>query len=163
MSFWLQTQLGKDLQYQGTMWWGWTHLDAHVHACMHASSPISRSFMLITSARSLWSWKTAYSQFQGIRVWISLYVCVCSVAQLCLTLCDPMDCSLPGTSVYGLLQANILEWVAISLTNGSSCPRDRTRNSCISSFGRWTSLWGQYSACHKVELGVTSINTFQAK
>ena len=67
---------------------------------MHASSPISRSFMLIASAQSLWSWKTAYSQFQGIRVWISLYVCVCSVAQLCLTLCDTMDSSFPGTSVW---------------------------------------------------------------
>ena len=41
-------------------------------------------------------------------------VCVCSVTQLCLTLCDPMDCSLPGSSVHGIFQARILEWVAIS-------------------------------------------------
>ena len=40
-------------------------------------------------------------------------VCLCSVAQLCLTLCDCMDCSLPGSSVHGILQARILEWVGI--------------------------------------------------
>ena len=36
------------------------------------------------------------------------------VAQLCLTLCDPMDCSLSGPSVHGILQARVLEWIAIS-------------------------------------------------
>ena len=38
------------------------------------------------------------------------------VAQSCLTLCDPMDCSLPGSSVHGIFQARILEWVAISFS-----------------------------------------------
>ena len=42
-------------------------------------------------------------------------MCVCEVAQSCLTLCDPMDCSPPGSSVHGILQARILEWVAIDL------------------------------------------------
>ena len=42
------------------------------------------------------------------------------VAQLCLTLGDPLDCSLPGSSVHGILQARILEWVAISFSRGSS-------------------------------------------
>ena len=51
---------------------------------------------------------------------------VCRGAQLCYTLCDPMDCSLPGSSVHGILQARILEWVAISSSRGSSQPRDRT-------------------------------------
>ena len=46
--------------------------------------------------------------------------------QLCPTLCDPMDCSLPGFSVHGILQARILEWVAISLSMGSSGPKDQT-------------------------------------
>ena len=45
------------------------------------------------------------------------------VAQLCLTLCDPMDCSLPSSSVHGVLQARVLEWVAISFSRGSSRPR----------------------------------------
>ena len=42
------------------------------------------------------------------------------VAQLCLTLCDPVDCSPPGSSVHGIAQARILEWVAISFSRGSS-------------------------------------------
>ena len=54
------------------------------------------------------------------------------VAQSCLTLCDPVDCSLPSSSVHGILQARILEWVAISFSRGSSQPRDRTWISCFS-------------------------------
>ena len=53
---------------------------------------------------------------------------------LCLTLCDPMGCNLPGSSVHGILQARILEWVAMPSSRGSSQPRDRTHVSCI---GRW--------------------------
>ena len=53
-----------------------------------------------------------------------------SVAQLYLTLCDPIDCSLPGSSVHGALQARILEWVAIPFSRGSFQPRGRTRVSC---------------------------------
>ena len=53
------------------------------------------------------------------------------VAQWCLTFCDPMDCSPPGSSVHGSLQARILEWVAISFSRGSSQPRDQTKVSCI--------------------------------
>ena len=53
------------------------------------------------------------------------------VAQSCLTLCDPMDGSPPGSVVHGIFQARILEWAAISFSRGSSQPRDRTRVSCI--------------------------------
>ena len=49
-----------------------------------------------------------------------------SVAKLCLTLCNPMNCSLPGSSVHGISQAKILEWVAISFSGESSWPRDWT-------------------------------------
>ena len=45
--------------------------------------------------------------------------------------CDPVDCSLPGSSVSGISQARILEWVAISFSRGSSQPRDQTQGSCI--------------------------------
>ena len=55
------------------------------------------------------------------------------VAQLCLTLCDPMDCSPAGSSVYGILQARILEWVAIPFSRRSSQLRDWTQVSCIAS------------------------------
>ena len=48
------------------------------------------------------------------------------VAQLCLTLCDPMDCSCPGSSVHVILQARILEWVAMPSSRGSSWLKDQT-------------------------------------
>ena len=53
------------------------------------------------------------------------------VAQLCLTLCNPMDCSMPSSSVCGTSQARILEWVAISFSRGSFWPRDQTRVSYV--------------------------------
>ena len=59
-------------------------------------------------------------------------VCALSSLQLCSTLCDPMDCSPPGSSVHGIIQARTLEWVVISLSRGSSQPKDWTRISCIS-------------------------------
>ena len=49
------------------------------------------------------------------------------VAQLCLTVCNPMDRSLPGSSVHGIFQAIVLQWVAICFSRGSSQPRDRTQ------------------------------------
>ena len=56
-----------------------------------------------------------------------------------LTLCDPMDCSLPGSSVQEILQARILEWVAIPFSRGSSEIRDLTRVCCIA--GRFFTCW----------------------
>ena len=53
-----------------------------------------------------------------------------SVTQSCPTLCIPMDCSLPGSSVRGILQARIVEWVAIPFSRESSQPRNRTHISC---------------------------------
>ena len=55
----------------------------------------------------------------------------------CLTLCDPMDCRPPGSSVHGVFQAKVLEWVAISFCTVSSQPRDRTHVSHVSLIGRW--------------------------
>ena len=69
---------------------------------------------------------------------------VSEVAQSCLTLCDPMDCSLPGSSICGVLQARILEWVAISSSRGSSRPRDQTQVSRIA--GRRFTLWATREA-----------------
>ena len=88
------------------------------------------------------------------------------VAQSCLTFCDPMDCSLPGSSLRGILQARVLEWVAISqarvlewvaisqarvlewvaisFSRESSQPRDWTRVSCIP--GRCFNLWATREA-----------------
>ena len=73
-------------------------------------------------------------------VWIIYLImcvyCVCSVTSSCLTVCDPTDYSPLGSSVHGIFQARILEWVPISSSRGSSKPRDQTWVYCISCIGR---------------------------
>ena len=61
-------------------------------------------------------------------------------AQQCPTLCDSLDCSLSGSSVYGIFQARILEGIAISFSRGCSQPRDQTCISCISLYWQTDSL-----------------------
>ena len=60
-----------------------------------------------------------------------MHVCVHVLTQLHPTLCDPRDCGPPGSSVHVILQARILEWVAISYSKGSSQPREQTQVTCI--------------------------------
>ena len=63
---------------------------------------------------------------------VCMHACVCAQSfQSGLNLCDAMDCSLPGSSVHGILQARLLEWVAMPSSRGSSQPRDWTQVSCI--------------------------------
>ena len=62
-----------------------------------------------------------------------------SLSQLCLTLCNPMDCSSSGSSVHGILQARILQWVASSFSRGSSQPRDQIQISHTE--GRFFTVW----------------------
>ena len=74
---------------------------------------------------------------EGRAYWLSVYVpwkVKAEVAQLCLTLCDPVD-----YTVHGILQARILEWVAVPFSRGSSQPRDRTQVSHIA--GRFFTSW----------------------
>ena len=66
------------------------------------------------------------------------------VAQSRLTLCDPMDCSLPGSSVHGIFQARVLEWVAIAFSRGSSQPRDQTQ--VFHTAGRHFTIWATREA-----------------
>ena len=75
--------------------------------------------------------------------------CVCLLSHSVMPdSCDPIDCSLPGSSVHGILQVRILGWVAISFFRGSSWPRNWTQVSCIAVrlFTDWTmrdlSPWG---------------------
>ena len=63
-------------------------------------------------------------------------VCACMCAQSCLTLCDFMDCSPPGSSVCGILQARVLQWVAVPFSRGSSWARNWTCISCVSCISR---------------------------
>ena len=75
----------------------------------------------------------------------------CLVAQLCPTLCNPVDCSLPGSSDRGILQARILECVVISFSRASSWLRDRTHISCLSciagSFFTFWAIWETITGC----------------
>ena len=74
------------------------------------------------------------------------------VAQSCPTLSDPMDCSPPGSSVHGISQARVLEWVAIPFSRISSWPRDRTQVSHIAD--RFFTIWVTREApyMHKLSL-----------
>ena len=73
-----------------------------------------------------------------IRVCVCVCVCVCvRLLQLCLTLCNRVNCSPPTSSVHGILQVRILEWVAILSSRGSSQPRDRTPIFYISCISTW--------------------------
>ena len=78
-----------------------------------------------------------------IYIYIHIYMKWSEFAQSCPTLCDPMDCSPPGSSVHGIFQARVLEWVAISFYRGSSWPRDRTRVSHI--VGRRFTVWATHT------------------
>ena len=74
-------------------------------------------------------------------------VCVCVCVYSCSivsTLCDPMDCSPPGSSVHRIFQASIQEWLAISFSRASSRPRDQTEVSCI--FGGCFTIWASREA-----------------
>ena len=70
---------------------------------------------------------------EWIKMWYTYtmeYLLLFLVSKFCLTLCNPMDCSPPGSSVQGILQAAMLEWVAMPSSRGSSQPRDQTCVSC---------------------------------
>ena len=91
-------------------------------------------FFALAYSIVLWSPKLNGILFQGKAH--SFKICMLSHFSHVLTLCDPMDCRLPGSSVHGILQARILEWVALPSSRGSSWPRDRTHISYVSCIGR---------------------------
>ena len=93
-----------------------------------------------------WSPGLAYSRLCSSsavswkRVGIACVWVHAKLLQLCLTLCDPMDCSPPGSSVHAILQARKPEWVAVSSFRGSSWPKNRTCISYLSSIWQAGSL-----------------------
>ena len=78
------------------------------------STPLSNCNFRLSQAGAL-SWKSSC---------VCMWTCAYSVAKLCPTLSDPMDCTLPGSSLHGIFQEKILEWVAISSSRRSSWPRN---------------------------------------
>ena len=83
------------------------------------------------------SWPRDWTQVSSLCIWAKSL-------QSCLTLRHPMDCSLPGSSVHGILQAGLLEWVAMPSSWGSSQARDRTHSSCIA--GGFFNHWATWEA-----------------
>ena len=83
-------------------------------------------------------------------------MCVCVCAQSCLTLCNPRDCSPPGSPVHGVLPARILEWVSTPSSRESSWPANWTLISCIAGrfFTHWTTWEAQFT-CRILQLWVT--------
>ena len=100
----------------------WINSDKSEHPCL-LSDLKENAFIFFTIENNVCCWFVIY----GL---CSVEVCVL-VTQSCPTLCDPMDCSLPGSSVHGILQAGRLEWVAIPFSRGSSWHRSQTQVSRI--------------------------------
>ena len=88
-------------------------------------------------------WKASQSESTNIYSYQQHFYCLsfsvvhAKSPHLCLTFCNPVDCSPPGSSVHGILQARILEWVAMPFSRGSSPPRDQAHVSYVSCSGRW--------------------------
>ena len=78
----------------------------------------------------------------------SLYTCYVLAAQSRLTLCDPVDCSTPGSSIHGILQVRILEWVATPFSRRSSQSREQTQVSCIA--GGFFTIWTTRETPHNI-------------
>ena len=99
---------------------------------------------------------------KGIFTLCCLQLCVCVyvyvlVPQWGLTLCDPMDCSPPGSSVHGILQARILEWVSMPFSRRFSWPRDGTHVSCISRKIIYHLSQGSLQLLHSIGFSLTSL------
>ena len=103
----------------------------------HHAEPLATNLIFISCFM-----KTARSKALSQELWF-ISMCVL-VAESCPTLCDPMDCSPPDSSVHGIFQARTLEWVAISFSRGSFWPRDPTWVSCIA--GKFLIIWGTREA-----------------
>ena len=86
------------------------------------------------------------------------------VAQLCLTLCDPRDCSLPSSSVYAIFQARILEWVFIPFSRGSFRSRDQTQVSCSAGgfFIVWATKKGKQVTKGQIVYDLTLMKSFSS-
>ena len=92
--------------------------------------------MRLGHALARWQWGPQNQVIREAQIASGTGMHLCSVVQLFLTLCNPIDCSPPGSSVHGILQARMLEQVSISSSRGSSQPRGWTCISYVSCIGR---------------------------
>ena len=127
---------------RGVIKWGMQHWSGHPRRTgVTTDSPDPCWVLREGNGRILWNYSGhtwalvgfTLSGWPSGKFWssrITMHVCMCSVAQACPTLCDPMDCSPPGSSRHEILQARLLEWGAIPSSRGSSQPKDRTHVPC---------------------------------
>ena len=117
---------------------------------------ISTSISTYYWRKSPWKWACAVEtpEFKG-QVYSS-FLCFTFVIHKvkvkslsCVRLCNPMDCSLPGSSIHEILQARILEWIVIAFSRRSSRPRDQTRVSLIA--GRRFTIWATREALSSIK------------
>ena len=119
------------LSYEGSIYFVLTP-EVVCHSSL-AATRLLVQVSLISLVEALWCNTLQSSGRRTLCLCLGLHMPDPSLAQLCLTLCDPTDCSPPDSSVHGILQARILQWGAISYSRASSPPRDWT---CISCLGR---------------------------
>ena len=133
-------------------------------ACHSAIWKTSQNKEYFVHCNILWNTMEVCKMAQILRGHIYICVCVCVCVCVCILscvqlFCDPMDYSLPGSSVHGILKARILEWVVISFSRGSSQPRDWTCISCISALaGRFLTSWATiyiYMECVQVRVSAS--------
>ena len=110
-----------------------------MHLFPPLSSETSHWKLEICCGGSVYKWKQSNITNQGSLSSLKKEKVESEVVQSCLALCEPMDSSLPGSSIHGIFQARVLEWTAISFSRGSSQPRDRTCVSCIAD--RCFTIW----------------------
>ena len=114
-------------------WYRWSYLQSR-----NRDTDVENTPMDMEQGEGSWlDWEvgtdTRLILWACVRVlyWYGERACVCSVSQLCCTLCDTMGYSTASSSVHEIFQVRTLGWVAISSSRASSWPRDRTRVSCV--------------------------------
>ena len=121
------------------------HFQNWFRKCSFSSScPGAEHVKLVLKCYQGEKWRVGQGRDKmGNRAWPYTHYCIymkwSEDIQSCSTLCNPMDCSLPGSSIHGILQARILEWVATAFSRRSSWPRDWTQVSGI--VGRCFTIW----------------------
>ena len=105
----------------------------------------SRQLTITESLLCVWQYSKCFSLHMhstnvSMVLFLCYVLCICSVAQSCPVLCDPMNCNPPGSSVHGTSQARIQEWVAISSPRGSSQSRIKPAAPALAG-GFFTTEW----------------------
>jgi len=136
----IHTQM-KNVLHQ--LWGNWCHVYKIYWVCQWEKYSVSRPRLFSLDNQD---YDSSFSEKPSEEWCTQTSLCLCMlVTQWCLTLCDPMDCSLPGSSIHGILQAKILEWLAIPFPRSSSWWRDPIR---VSSTVGWRFFFFFFYSSH---------------